>query len=70
MAEKTITDVTAGLKAVQGAIENPPKSAADKEAATEKARSDAANKSIFQGIYDTLQKGFGAATGKDKKKVD
>jgi len=67
MAEKTITDVTAGLKAVQGAIENPPKSAADKEAATEKARSDAANKSIFQGIYDTLQKGFGAATGKDKK---
>ena len=67
MAEKGLADVTEGLKAVQGAIENPPKSAADKEAATEKARSDAANKSIFQGIYDTLQKGFGAATGKDKK---
>jgi len=67
MAEKTLTDVSAGLKSVEDAIKNPPKSAADVEAATEKARSDAANKSIFQGIYDTLQKGFGAATGKDKK---
>ena len=68
MAEKTLTDVSAGLKAVQDAIEKPAAtSAADVEAATEKARSDAANKSIFQGIYDTLQKGFGAATGADKK---
>jgi hypothetical protein len=68
MAEKTITDVTAELKAVREAIEKPAAtSAADVEAATEKARSDASQKSIFQGIYDTLQKGFGAATGKDKK---
>ena len=69
MAEKTITDVSADLKAVKEAIEKPAAtSAADVEAANEKARSDAANKSIFQGIYDTLQKGFGAATGADKKK--
>ena len=68
MAEKTITDVSADLKAVKEAIEKPAAtSAADVEAANEKARSDAANKSIFQGIYDTLQKGFGAATGGDKK---
>ena len=68
MADKTLTDVSAGLKAVQEAIEKPAAtSAADVEAATEKSRSDAANKSIFQGIYDTLQKGFGAATGADKK---
>ena len=69
MAEKTITDVTAELKAVREAIEKPAAtSAADVEAATEKARSDASQRSIFQGIYDTLQKGFGAATGADKKK--
>ena len=75
MADKTLTDVTASLKNVETAVKavgetisNPPKSSADVEAADEKARSDAANRGIFKGIYDTLQKGFGAATTKDKKK--
>ena len=68
MAEKTLTDVSAGLKSVEDAIKNPPKDAAAKEAAMEAAQSAKDERSIFQGIYDTLQKGFGAATGADKKK--
>ena len=67
MADNTLNDVVDSLKSVEDTIKNPPKSAADKEAADEKARADAENKGIFQGILNTLNKGFGAATGADKK---
>ena len=67
MADKTLNDVVDSLKSVEDAVKDPPKSAADVEAATEKARADAEQKGIFQGIYNTLQKGFGAATTADKK---
>ena len=67
MADKTLNDVVESLKSVEDAVKDPPKSAADVEAATEKARADAEQKGIFQGIYNTLQKGFGAATTADKK---
>ena len=67
MAEKNLNDVVDSLKSVEDTIKNPPKSAADVEAADEKARADAEQKGIFQGILNTLNKGFGAATAKDKK---
>ena len=67
MADKTLNDVVESLKSVEETIKNPPKSAADKEAATEAERTSVAERGIFQGIYDTLQKGFGAATTADKK---
>ena len=68
MADKTLNDVVDSLKSVEDTIKNPPKSAADKEAATEAERVSTEERGIFQGIYDTLQKGFGAATTADKKK--
>ncbi len=67
MADKTLNDVVDSLKSVEDTIKNPPKSAADKEAATEAERVSTEERGIFQGIYDTLQKGFGAATTADKK---
>ena len=74
MAEKTITDVIEELKgvetsvkAVREAIKNPPKSAADEERQQEAKSAADAERGIFQGIYDTLSKGFGAATTGDKK---
>ena len=67
MADKTLNDVVESLKSVEAAVKDPPKSAADVEAANEKARADSEQKGIFQGIYDTLQTGFGAATAGDKK---
>ena len=72
--EAESVDVTAAIKGVEDSvkavgetIKNPPKSAADVERAAEAAQSASVERSIFQGIYDTLNKGFGAATGKDKK---
>ena len=41
MADKTLNDVVDSLKSVEDAVKDPPKSAADVEAATEKARADA-----------------------------
>ena len=67
MADKTLNDVVESLKSVENAVKDPPKSAADVEASTEAARASAEEKGIFQGIYNTLQKGFGAATTGDKK---
>ena len=67
MADKTLNDVVDSLKSVEDTIKNPPKSAADKEAATEADRVATEERGIFQGIYNTLQKGFGAATTADKK---
>ena len=67
MADKTLNDVVNALNSVEETIKNPPKSAAAKEAATEAERASTEEKGIFQGIYDTLQKGFGAATTADKK---
>ena len=64
---KTLKDVNDTLKKVNKNLEDPVQSVADKEAANEKARSDKDLKSIFQGIFDTLKGGFGAATLKDKK---
>ena len=67
-------DVTNSVKGVEDSVKaigetllNPPKTAADVERAAEAAQSASVERSIFQGIYDTLNKGFGAATGKDKK---
>jgi hypothetical protein len=72
--ESESADVTAAIKgveksvkAVEKTIKNPPKSAADVERAQEAAKSAEGERNIFQGIYDTLSKGFGAATTKDKK---
>ena len=70
MADKTLNDVVESLKSVENAVKDPPKSAADVEAANETARADAEQKSIFSGIHSILQKGFGAATAGDKNKVD
>ena len=57
MADKTLNDVVESLKSVEETIKNPPKSAADKEAATEAERASMQEeKGIFQGIYDTLSK--------------
>ena len=67
MADKTLNDVVDSLKSVEDTIKNPPKSAADKEAATEADRVATEERGIFEGIYNTLQKGFGAATTADKK---
>ena len=67
MADKTLNDVVESLKSVEDTIKNPPKSAADKEAATEAERASMEEKGIFQGIHDILSKGFGAATTGDKK---
>jgi hypothetical protein len=67
MADKTLNDVVNALNSVKETIKNPPKSAADVEAATEAERASTEEKGIFQGIYDTLQKGFGSATTADKK---
>ena len=41
MADKTLNDVVDSLKSVEDTIKNPPKSAADKEAATEAERASA-----------------------------
>ena len=51
---KTLKDVNDTLKKVNKNLEDPVQSVADKEAANEKARSDKDLKSIFQGIFDTL----------------
>jgi len=72
--ESESADVTAAIKGVEDSvkavgetIKNPPKSAADVERAAEAAIAAEGERNIFQGIYDTLSKGFGAATTKDKK---
>ena len=67
VADKEAANFTSELKKVNKNLEDPVQSVADKEAANEKARSDKDLKSIFQGIFDTLKGGFGAATLKDKK---
>ena len=67
MLKDSIKGVEKSVKAVEKTIKNPPKSAADVERAQEAAKSAEGERNIFQGIYDTLSKGFGAATTKDKK---
>ena len=63
----SVKGVEKSVKAVEKTIKNPPKSAADVERAQEAAKAAEGERNIFQGIYDTLSKGFGAATTKDKK---
>ena len=65
MAE--LSDVVKSIQSLEDTVKNPPKTAAQAEAAAEKARADAEQKAIFQGILDTLKGGFGAATMADKK---
>ena len=63
----SVEGVEDSVKAIGETLRNPPKSAADVERAAEAAKSAEGERNIFQGIYDTLSKGFGAATTKDKK---
>jgi hypothetical protein len=55
------------LKEINKNLTNPVQSPGEKESANEQARADAERAGIFQGIYNTLQSGFGAATTADKK---
>ena len=67
---KDITDSVKGVedsvKAIGETLRNPPKTAADVERAAEAAKLAEGERNIFQGNYAPLNKGFGAATGKDK----
>ena len=63
----SVEGVEDSVKAIGETLRNPPKTAADVERAAEAAKLAEGERNIFQGIYDTLSKGFGAATTKDKK---
>ena len=67
MAEATLNDLNNQLRQINQNHTNPVQSPGEKETANEQARADAETVGIFQGIYNTLQSGFGAATTADKK---